>query len=46
VEAKQLHVGTDQARLQERKEYLLDLVTDTNPGGYWENQVYNWFSGS
>jgi DMSO/TMAO reductase YedYZ molybdopterin-dependent catalytic subunit len=22
------------------------MVTDTNPGGYWENQGYNWFSGS
>ena len=21
-------------------------VTNTNPGGYWENQGYNWFSGS
>ncbi|MGH7042618.1 MAG: molybdopterin-dependent oxidoreductase [Acetobacteraceae bacterium] len=21
-------------------------VTDTYPGGYWENQGYNWFSGS
>ncbi len=22
------------------------FVTNTNPGGYWENQGYNWFSGS
>jgi DMSO/TMAO reductase YedYZ molybdopterin-dependent catalytic subunit len=22
------------------------FVTDQNPGGYWENQGYNWFSGS
>jgi len=21
-------------------------VTNTDPGGYWENQGYNWFSGS
>ena len=21
-------------------------VTNTYPGGYWENQGYNWFSGS
>jgi DMSO/TMAO reductase YedYZ molybdopterin-dependent catalytic subunit len=21
-------------------------VTDVNPGGYWENQGYNWFSGT
>ena len=21
------------------------FVTDTNPGGYWEDQGYNWFSG-
>jgi DMSO/TMAO reductase YedYZ molybdopterin-dependent catalytic subunit len=20
-------------------------VTDKNPGGYWSNQGYNWFSG-
>jgi DMSO/TMAO reductase YedYZ molybdopterin-dependent catalytic subunit len=22
------------------------FVSNTNPGGYWENQGYNWFSGS
>lgn len=22
------------------------FVTDTNPGGYWEDQGYNWFGGS
>jgi DMSO/TMAO reductase YedYZ molybdopterin-dependent catalytic subunit len=22
------------------------FVTNDNPGGYWENQGYNWFSGS
>lgn len=22
------------------------FVTNTDPGGYWENQGYNWFSGS
>jgi DMSO/TMAO reductase YedYZ molybdopterin-dependent catalytic subunit len=21
------------------------FVSDTNPGGYWEDQGYNWFSG-
>jgi DMSO/TMAO reductase YedYZ molybdopterin-dependent catalytic subunit len=21
-------------------------ITNQNPGGYWENQGYNWFSGS
>jgi DMSO/TMAO reductase YedYZ molybdopterin-dependent catalytic subunit len=21
------------------------FVTNTNPGGYWEDQGYNWFSG-
>jgi DMSO/TMAO reductase YedYZ molybdopterin-dependent catalytic subunit len=21
-------------------------VTNENPGGYWEDQGYNWFSGS
>ena len=27
--------------------YLAALVvTNTNPGGYWEDQGYNWFSGS
>lgn len=22
------------------------FVTNTYPGGYWENQGYNWFGGS
>ena len=22
------------------------FVTNDNPGGYWEDQGYNWFSGS
>ena len=22
------------------------FVTNTNPGGYWEDQGYNWFGGS
>jgi DMSO/TMAO reductase YedYZ molybdopterin-dependent catalytic subunit len=22
------------------------FVTNENPGGYWENKGYNWFSGS
>jgi DMSO/TMAO reductase YedYZ molybdopterin-dependent catalytic subunit len=27
--------------------YLAALyVTNDNPGGYWEDQGYNWFSGS
>lgn len=28
------------------KHVMAITVTDTNPGGYWEDQGYNWFSGS
>ncbi|XBS71580.1 molybdopterin-dependent oxidoreductase [Acerihabitans sp. KWT182] len=27
------------------KHIVAITVTDTNPGGYWEDQGYNWFSG-
>ena len=36
----------DQARFQESQAHRGDDVTNTYPGGYWENQGYNWFSGS
>ncbi len=28
------------------KHIMAMFVTNTNPGGYWEDQGYNWFSGS
>jgi DMSO/TMAO reductase YedYZ molybdopterin-dependent catalytic subunit len=28
------------------KHIVAMFVTNTNPGGYWEDQGYNWFSGS
>jgi DMSO/TMAO reductase YedYZ molybdopterin-dependent catalytic subunit len=28
------------------KHIMAMFVTDTHPGGYWENQGYNWFGGS
>ncbi|HEX9462142.1 MAG TPA: molybdopterin-dependent oxidoreductase [Alphaproteobacteria bacterium] len=28
------------------KHIMAIFVTDDNPGGYWEDQGYNWFSGS
>jgi len=28
------------------KHIMAIFVTNTNPGGYWEDQGYNWFSGS
>ena len=28
------------------KHIVAIFVTNDNPGGYWEDQGYNWFSGS
>ena len=37
---------THQARLQEPEIRGCAMeVTNTDHGGYWENQGYNWFSG-
>ncbi len=37
----------DQARLQESRSTSSRIfVTNDYPGGYWEDQGYNWFSGS
>ena len=31
----------------EEPKYIMSLfVTNDYPGGYWEDQGYNWFSGS
>jgi NADH dehydrogenase FAD-containing subunit/uncharacterized membrane protein YphA (DoxX/SURF4 family) len=37
---------THEALLQEPKSVVALEVTDKWTGGYWENQRYNWFSGS
>ena len=38
--------GADQARVQEPEIRAALFVTNDYPGGYWEDQGYNWFSGS
>ncbi len=38
--------GADQARLQEPEAHRVLFVTNDYPGGWWEDQGYNWFSGS
>ena len=35
----------DQARVQEPKWITAIEVTNTYPGGYWEDQGFNWYSG-
>jgi DMSO/TMAO reductase YedYZ molybdopterin-dependent catalytic subunit len=35
----------DQAGIQEPEAHRRVFVSNTNPGGYWEDQGYNWFSG-
>jgi hypothetical protein len=43
---------SDKARLQESEicknpKYVVELlVTNSYPGGFWEDYGYNWFSGS
>ena len=33
--------------LQKNPKHIVSIeVTNTYPGGYWENQGYNWFGGS
>jgi len=28
------------------QDHIEIFVSNTNPGGYWEDQGYNWFGGS
>jgi len=37
---------TDQARLKNPKWVTTIYVTNRQPGGFWEDRGYNWFSGS